>query len=622
MSSTKAPSIRVPLIVFTGTRSVPAELWKREGTHATLWCREPLDRGLRCDVMLEGISAGVPVLVRVEVNERSDEIENQGVKGYLHLVELAFLRRSDQRKLDVWMRAAETARRDKNRAASAARRGRKASPAAPEHDLPSTRQRSRPKPHSPPVFPAGPRQVLLVEGGRSHADELAEALDPSGRDFVVESIWTLSELRGRLTGGRVHLVLLDPDLPDSRGLATVQEAVAHARGVPVVVLRGASEPGFEVKCLLAGAARVLRKDAIGLELARRVLALLGVPTRPRRRERPPLPDANPTVRPVAQRQSPAPERDRTPRRHPGPVAEVKPIAPLPAPEPPAPEPEPPAPEPRAPLPAPEPPAPEPAPEPPPPSPAPEPPALEPPAPVPPDPAPEPPAPTPPPPEEPESMAAELWWHEDGFAAIWCSEALRIGLRCEMLLDPEERGRPELFRVEIVRAHHKAAADGRNGYLHEATMHRAPDEILTDQHLRPPSARPARPRPEPRAAQGSPFRVVLVEHNPSFGPSALRAELGRMEGVLIETRSSLAGLRARLRRDGVQLVLIELDLPDSQGPDTARAALGYAAGTPVVALSAEPTPELAAACLELGVACLLGKDADRETLRGVVEGVRG
>ena len=613
MSTRKTPSVRVPLIVFAGTRSLPAELWNRQGTHATLWCREPLDPGLRCDVMLEGIAAGVPVLVRIEVTERAETVTHEGVEGHLHLVELAFLRRSDQRKLDVWMRAAQAAHKAKKGApgkASTDTGGRKAKPERTQGRTRTRPDRARPKPVNPPVFPAGPRQVLLVEGGRSHAKELAEALDPSGRDFVVESIWTLSELRGRLAVGRVHLVLLDPELPDSRGVATVKEAVEHSRGVPVVVLVGEAVPGFEVKCLLAGAARVLRKDSIGHELARRVLALLGVPTRPRRRSRPPLPDANPSVRPVSERKASPRPRAAGPRRHPGPTAETKSIPPRtepPAPEPPAPPPEPAAH-------------------------APEPLTPAPPAPIPnvgegftpsrsaPEPEQERPEPQAP---EPDTMAAELWWHEDGFAAIWCSEALRIGLRCELLLDPEERGDTELFRVEVVRAHHKRAPDGRNGYLHEATMHRAPEQILTEPHPRkppPPKARPTAPKPQPRSSE--PFRLVLVEHNPSFGRSPLRSELGRMEGVLIETRSSLAGLRARLRREGVQLVLIELDLPDSQGLDTAKAALDYASGVPVVALSAETTAELAAACEELGIPRLLSKDADRETLRGVVEGFRG
>ncbi len=382
------------------------------------------------------------------------------------------------------------------------------------------------------VFPIGPRRVLLVEGGRSRADELAEQLDPSGRDFVVESIWTSSELRGRLALGGVHLVLLDPELPDSRGLLSVQDAVRCALGVPVVVLGGEEAKGFEVKCLLAGAARVLRRDEPASRLAPRVLALLGVSSKPRRPSRPSSPDANPQIA--------APER------------------PPPATHPPVPR------------------------------------QMT--------------RPEPSPPDEPETMAAELWWHEGDLAAIWCSESLRIGLRCEMLLDPDETGRPELYRVEVTRAHHKCAPDGRNGYLHEAS-------VVLAAH---PAEPPAPPRPEPPAG---PFRVVLVEDNSGSEPSPLRRQLGRKEGVFIETRSSLAGLRARLRRDGVHLVLLGLDLPDSQGLATVETALGYTEGAPVVALVTRPDAALEAGCLGLGVAQVLSTSLQREALHALIDSFR-
>ncbi len=620
MSTKKGPKVRVPLIVFAGSRSLPAQLWKRQGSSATIWCTEPMETGLRCDTMLEGISAGVPVLVRIEVLERSEPIEHEGNRGYVHLVELAFLRRDDQRKLDVWMRAAMAAKKDeparksardkvqrtkkKRRRSADERRGRRAG---------SSRTTSRAVVGA--TFPAGPRQVLLVEGGRSNAETLAQALDPSGHDFVVESVWTLSELKGRLKVGRVHLVLLDPDLPDSRGLATVQEAVKAARGVPIVVLRGRQPKGFEVKCLLAGAARVMRQDAMGPTLARRVLGLLGVSTKPRRRTRPPLPDANPRVA------KPAPKRDRprrptaAPTKHPpamgvaAPVirAELEPPEPVaPAPEPQAPEP--PAPEPQAPV---------------------SPPPVEPPSRA--------PVHTNPPirraetrtdkplssmPQAPETMVAELWWHEDGYAAIWCNDSLRIGLRCELMLDPEEQGEPKLYDVEVVRAHHKRSPDGRSGFLHEAKLTLSASQ---------PEARPTVPmerktRPVSRQAPASPslgasFRVVLVENNPSYGPSVLRKELGRVEGVLIETRSSIAGLRARLRRDGVNLILVELDMPDTTGLDTAQTVLGYAGGVPVVGISEAVTPALEAGCTELGIEAVVDKASDRETLLAVIERFR-
>jgi len=550
MSTKNGPSVRVPLIVFAGSRSVPAQLWRRQGSSGKIWCLEPLNLGLRCDVMLEGISAGVPVLVRIEVSKRSAQMTVDGELGYLHLVELAFLRPSDQRTLDVWMRAAKTRHSSRGKKRSAGDKVASSRRRRPGKD--SRRGRSvSPTGGLSSSIMTGARRVLLAEGGRSHAEQLAQALDPDGRDVVVESIWTLSELKGRLAVGQVHLVLLDPDLPDSRGLATVQEAVKAAGGVPVVVLAGRFASGFEVQALLAGAARVMRQDSIGPELARRIQSLLGVSPLPRV----PVPaKAKPVVR--------------------------KPARPAPSTASPSPEPR----------------------------------AIE------------PPPPEPPPPEQPDTLVAELWWHQDGYAAIWCGEALRIGLRCELLLDPEESGRPQLFRVEVVRAHHKSAPDGRNGYLHEATMVLAPvpeaAPVAEAPALRPAPEAPApRLAPEPPRSLTTPFRVVLVENNPSHGPSPLRSALGRIPGVLIETRSSLAGLRARARRDDIHLVLIELDLPSSPPPDTAKAARGFVTDVPIVGLGEALEREIGVDFLDLGLAAVISMDSERDALHALIEGFR-
>jgi CheY-like chemotaxis protein len=222
----------------------------------------------------------------------------------------------------------------------------------------------------------------------------------------------------------------------------------------------------------------------------------------------------------------------------------------------------------------------------------------------------------------DSMTAELWWHDGGYAAIWATEALRIGLRCEMLLDPEGAGSPELFRVEVVRAHHKRAPDGRNGYLHEATMVIAPSPEPAPAPAAPAAPPGGKPRRPPETAPPvEMFRVVLVENNPSFGASALRRQLGRQQALLIETRSSLAGLRARARRGDMDLVLLELDLPDSQGVATAELAVASVGGVPVVALASEPDDALREACQGLGVASLVDKSVDREALLALIEGFR-
>jgi DNA-binding response OmpR family regulator len=503
--------------------------------------------------MFEGIAEGVPVLAQVEVGTRAEPMSHEGREGHLHFVQVRFLRREDERKLDVWLRAAEVARRGTRDGPARVRPSARIQAGAPVTAPPrAVPEQARPTPAPPqkgpdrvaPAPAAGPapsprpRLVLLVGEERARARELKQALADSDSSLELEPLASLAALRRRLAAVRPCLVLLAPDLPDARGLDCLRAAVALSGGVPVVVLAHGGEPdGFEVGCLLAGAARVLRRGGLAGDLARRVRDAQGWSEHV---EAPPEPRS-------AGSAAAAPG---TPASAPRPVA----------------------------------------------------------------------APPPPPPRSgsaaPEALVAELWWHEEGLAAIWCAEPLRLGLSCELRLDLEGRGRPEPHLVEIVRVHHKCAPDGRNGYLHEAVV-RHPIESTPASTPEPPS-RPPHPAPRSDAL----FRVVLVEHNPGLTPSALRAELGRIEGLLIETRGSLAGLRARARRGGMDLVFLELDLPDSQGLDTVRAALAAVGAVPVVAVVAEPSGALGAECAALGVARVVAKGLDHRQALALITALRG
>jgi hypothetical protein len=106
-----------------------------------------------------------------------------------------------------------------------------------------------------------------------------------------------------------------------------------------------------------------------------------------------------------------------------------------------------------------------------------------------------------------------------------------------------------------------------------------------------------------------------------GPGPLRRALGRLPGVLVESRTSLPGLRARLRREGVQLVLLSLDLPGGGPEEHARAAMGIVGAVPLVAFATDPGPDLQELCRAVGVTRLLPLEIERAQLHALIDELR-
>ncbi|WP_404379737.1 EAL domain-containing protein [Caenispirillum salinarum] len=112
--------------------------------------------------------------------------------------------------------------------------------------------------------------VLIVEDDKTCA-ELVRAL--LGRReapaFTPVLASTVAEARRQLKSRAIDAVVLDLNLPDSKGTATVSALVAEAPGVPVVVLTGQDDDRTARNALRAGAQDYLVKaDLTGDRLAR------------------------------------------------------------------------------------------------------------------------------------------------------------------------------------------------------------------------------------------------------------------------------------------------------------------------------------------------------------------
>ncbi len=110
-------------------------------------------------------------------------------------------------------------------------------------------------------MPDTPIKILLIEDNPGDARLVREMLsDTGGQGFAIECLSRLAEGLERLGQGKIDLVLLDLDLPDSRGLDTFIKAYAQAPQVPFVVLTGLADETLALSAVRHGAQDYLFKD--------------------------------------------------------------------------------------------------------------------------------------------------------------------------------------------------------------------------------------------------------------------------------------------------------------------------------------------------------------------------
>jgi two-component system, cell cycle sensor histidine kinase and response regulator CckA len=114
--------------------------------------------------------------------------------------------------------------------------------------------------------------VLLVEDDPGDA-RLIQAMLPETNavKFEVTRTTRLSEAISCLNQVPVDIVLLDLDLPDSKGLETVDSLCRAAPDVPVVVLTGYADENTKVAAVLGGVQDFLIKDCTPADMLSRVL---------------------------------------------------------------------------------------------------------------------------------------------------------------------------------------------------------------------------------------------------------------------------------------------------------------------------------------------------------------
>jgi DNA-binding response OmpR family regulator len=123
---------------------------------------------------------------------------------------------------------------------------------------------------------------------------------------------------------------------------------------------------------------------------------------------------------------------------------------------------------------------------------------------------------------------------------------------------------------------------------------------------------------PAAPAAGPVRLLLVEDNPR---DARLVEIALSEAPQFrhELRRAESLAQARARLGGMDVILLDLGLPESQGVPTLKALLPDARGVPIVVLSGQADDESEWEAMEAGARGYLPKN--RLTAPALVERIQ-
>jgi len=108
-----------------------------------------------------------------------------------------------------------------------------------------------------------PIRILLVEDSTPYARALQDFLSSAASEGVeVVHAETMAMARPHMLDDRFDAVLLDLTLPDSRGLATVEQVTSLNPSLPIIVLTGLDDEGIATEAVRKGAQDYLIKGNV------------------------------------------------------------------------------------------------------------------------------------------------------------------------------------------------------------------------------------------------------------------------------------------------------------------------------------------------------------------------
>lgn len=117
-------------------------------------------------------------------------------------------------------------------------------------------------------------RLLLIEDDADDAVLVQECLNGQGDStYLIERVATLGQARQALAKNHYDLILLDLNLPDSHGAATLACVIDARPEIPVIVLTDLAGPGLSRKCIQGGAQAYLPKDSLTSTILAQLLDL-------------------------------------------------------------------------------------------------------------------------------------------------------------------------------------------------------------------------------------------------------------------------------------------------------------------------------------------------------------
>ena len=114
--------------------------------------------------------------------------------------------------------------------------------------------------------------VLVVDDNPGDRCLVRTMVDSAlGGQFEMEEAWNLAHAVKRLEAGGIDILLLDLNLPDSRGLATLSTLRAADGNVPIVIVTGSHDQAAVSEALANGAQDYLVKGEFEMPILARAI---------------------------------------------------------------------------------------------------------------------------------------------------------------------------------------------------------------------------------------------------------------------------------------------------------------------------------------------------------------
>lgn len=121
---------------------------------------------------------------------------------------------------------------------------------------------------------------------------------------------------------------------------------------------------------------------------------------------------------------------------------------------------------------------------------------------------------------------------------------------------------------------------------------------------------------------SKYRILIADDHPLYRNAMRNVVADAFDDVEVLECEDVASALVHLENAGVDLVLLDLTMPDADGLDGVSRLRAAGPATPIIVCSAQDDPALVRDCFKLGVSGYLPKSSGMDVTRHAIQLVRG